>query len=119
MTYFPQVNGTLTLGENISDNGGLRIAYNAYREWVKEHGAEPRLPGLQEYTPWQMFWLSNANVWCAKNHMKFDEEAIKKDDHSPFLFRINGPFSNMKDFSDDFRCPLGSNMNPVKKCLLW
>ncbi|CAI6351505.1 unnamed protein product [Macrosiphum euphorbiae] len=114
-----KVNGTQTLGENISDNGGLSIAYNAYREWAKGHGVEPRLPGLQEYTPQQMFWLSNANAWCAKNHMIYEEYVIQYDKHSPIRFRINGPFSNMKDFSDDFRCPLGSNMNPAKKCQLW
>eukprot|EP00102_Acyrthosiphon_pisum_P019401 XP_016656611.1 PREDICTED: neprilysin-11-like [Acyrthosiphon pisum] len=114
-----KVNGTQTLGENISDNGGLNIAYNAYRDWENRHGVEPRLPGLQDYTPRQMFWLSNANVWCEKNQMNLDIYKIKYDEHSPSRFRINGPFSNMKDFSDDFQCPLGCNMNPAKKCQWW
>ncbi|CAI6356529.1 unnamed protein product [Macrosiphum euphorbiae] len=114
-----KVNGTQTLSENISDNGGFNIAYNAYRDFEKRHGFEPRLPGLLEYTPRQMFWLSNANVWCEKNQMDVDIFRIKYGEHSLSRFRINGPFSNMKDFSDDFRCPLGSNMNPAKKCQLW
>jgi len=118
-TYFPQINGTLTLGENIADNGGLRIAYHAYREWAKRHSVEPRLPGLQQYTPRQMFWLSNANIWCEKNNMLRDKLRLKKDKHSPNHFRVIGSHSNMKDFSDDFGCPLGSNMNPAKKCKLW
>lgn len=119
MTYFPQLNGTQMLGENMADNGGLQIAYHAYIEWVKRHGVEPRLPGLQQYTPRQMFWLSYANVWCEKSTMKFDEYMFKYSIHSPNNFRIVGPLSNIKDFSDDFGCPLGSNMNPAKKCKLW
>jgi len=119
MTFFFFFNVTLTLGENIADRGGLKLAYNAYREWVKEHGVEPRLPGLQEYTPQQMFWLSNANVWCSKDSKIYINYISKYDGHSPSRIRIIGSLSNIKDFSDDFRCPLGSNMNPAEKCQLW
>ncbi|XP_060860193.1 neprilysin-2-like [Metopolophium dirhodum] len=114
-----KVNGTLTLGENIADRGGLKLAYNAYREWVKEHGVEPRLPGLQEYTPLQMFWLSNAHLSCSKDSMTYINVIRKYDGHSPSRFRVIGSFSNIKDFSDDFKCPLGSKMNPANKCQLW
>eukprot|EP00102_Acyrthosiphon_pisum_P014814 XP_008185066.2 PREDICTED: neprilysin-11-like [Acyrthosiphon pisum] len=114
-----KLNGFNTQGENIADNGGLKQAYSAYKAWTRRHGEEPRLPGLQDYTPQQMFWLSAANVWCSK----YRPEALKTDmasnSHSPDRFRVIGPFSNLEDFSDDFRCPLGSNMNPVKKCRVW
>lgn len=113
------MNGTLTLGDNMADNGGLYITYNAYGRWVKEHGVEPRLPGLQDYTPQQIFWLSAANTWCTKTTKNFDNYTIFNDEHSPAPFRVIGPLSNMKDFSEDFQCPLGSNMNPAKKCHLW
>ncbi|XP_029343547.1 neprilysin-2 [Acyrthosiphon pisum] len=114
-----KVDGNLTLSDNMSDNGGLKLTYDAYRVWVKEHGVEPRLPGLQEYTPQQMFWLSNANAWCSKSTLEYQKYQITNGEHAPERFRIIGSFSNIKYFSDDFQCPLGSNMNPVKKCHMW
>ncbi|XP_008485960.1 neprilysin-2, partial [Diaphorina citri] len=62
----PEVNLTLnginTQGENIADNGGIKEAYNAYNVWTRKHGEEPRLPGLQQYSPRQMFWISAAST---------------------------------------------------------
>ena len=52
-------------GENIADNGGLRESYLAYQNYVAQYGVEPRLPGLEEFTPNQIFFLSNANIWCS------------------------------------------------------
>lgn len=118
MAYFPQVNGTLTLGDNIADNGGLSLTYHAYREWAKGQD-EPLLPGLQKYTPQQIFWLNAANMWCSKESQELKEIIISSSKHSPNRFRVIGSFSNMKEFSDDFQCALGSNMNPVKKCQVW
>lgn len=67
------MNGINTQGENIADNGGIKEAYLAYEKWAKSHTAEPRLPGLTEYTPRQMFWLSAANTWCSKYRPGKDE----------------------------------------------
>ena len=57
------VSGTLTLGENIADNGGLKTAYYAYKSWLSEHGSMPELPlpGLN-HTHDQLFFLSFAQV---------------------------------------------------------
>ena len=59
------VDGELTAGENIADNGGLREAYLAYRNWVQSNNGgdeEPRLPGLEQFSPDQLFYLGYANV---------------------------------------------------------
>lgn len=56
------VNGLLTLGENIADNGGLRESYLAYKRYVAKNGAEKRLPGLENLKPEQLFFLGYANV---------------------------------------------------------
>ena len=61
-----QVNGKLTLGENMADNGGMRIALYAYRNWLKNElkaSADPaaRLPGL-DFTDDQLAFLGMAQV---------------------------------------------------------
>eukprot|EP00095_Tigriopus_kingsejongensis_P007986 snap_masked-scaffold269_size230758-processed-gene-0.4 protein:Tk07986 transcript:snap_masked-scaffold269_size230758-processed-gene-0.4-mRNA-1 annotation:"PREDICTED: neprilysin-2" len=112
------LNGVNTQGENIADNGGIKEAYRAYNRWTARHGEEPVLPGV-DHTPNQLFWLSAANIWCSKFRPKALEQRIKTGAHSPGRFRIKGPFSNSRDFARDFQCPLGSPMNPVKKCEVW
>jgi predicted metalloendopeptidase len=54
------VNGNLTLGENIADNGGIRIAFNAYKKYIKDNGAEPLLPTKPAMSNEQLFFLSFA-----------------------------------------------------------
>jgi predicted metalloendopeptidase len=112
------VNGVNTQGENIADNGGLKEAFLAYKKWVKDHESEKALPGL-EYTPDQLFWISAANVWCGKYRTEVLKLRVMVGSHSPPMFRVIGPMSNIKEFSESFNCPLGSNMNPNQKCSVW
>ncbi|GFT19377.1 neprilysin-2 [Nephila pilipes] len=112
------VNGINTQGENIADNGGLKEAYWAYHSWVKDHGAEPQLPGLK-YTPSQLFWISAANVWCGKYRPEVLKLRIISGSHSPPQFRVVGPMSNLKEFAKEFQCPPDSPMNKPNKCQVW
>lgn len=57
-----QVNGRLTLGENIADNGGLRESLRAYQRFRERNGPEPKMPGLEAFSDEQLFFLSFANV---------------------------------------------------------
>lgn len=113
-----QLNGVNTQGENIADNGGVKEAYLAYRNFVKRNGPEQLLPGLN-YTQEQLFWISSAQTWCAVTRPEFDKMLITTDVHSPNEFRVIGTISNMPAFSEDFKCKLGSPMNPFKKCEVW
>ncbi|XP_055613594.1 neprilysin-like [Uranotaenia lowii] len=112
------VNGTLTLGENIADNGGLREAFRAYREYVKINGTEPLLPGMEDFTHEQLFFLSFANQNCA-SVWSIGAQELLEDEHSPNEFRVRGVLQNMEEFSTAFKCPKGSAMNPERKCRVW
>lgn len=59
---FFQVNGKNTQGENIADNGGVRESFRAYKKSVEEQGVEAFLPGLTQYSPEQLFFVSFAQV---------------------------------------------------------
>ena len=98
--------------------GGVKVSYLAYQEWLKQHGPEPMLPKLN-YSPLQLFWISSGNIWCIKQRPEVLKELIITDSHSPGEFRVVGPLSNMPEFAKDFNCPVGSKMNPIKKCSIW
>ncbi|XP_076036619.1 uncharacterized protein LOC143022352 [Oratosquilla oratoria] len=113
------VNGVNTQGENIADNGGLREALFAYRKYVDRNGEEPRLPGLENYSPEQLFFIANANLWCGSITNQGLLNQILTDPHSPSQFRVNGPMSNMEEFSKIWSCKDTSLMNRPKKCVVW
>ena len=115
------VNGNLTLGENIADNGGLVQAFGAYRAWVERNGMgeERRLPGLAELTANQLFFLSFATVWCGDAKPGEAHRLLVTDPHSPGKYRVIGTLSNSEDFAREFGCKVGTRMNPKEKCAVW
>jgi predicted metalloendopeptidase len=56
------MNGITTQGENMADNGGMRQAFVAYKKYVADNGPDQRLPGLQQFSPEQLFFLGFATV---------------------------------------------------------
>ncbi|XP_063701659.1 neprilysin-2-like [Culicoides brevitarsis] len=112
------LNGIITQGENIADNGGIQVAYAAYHNFVKKNGDEKMLPGLN-YTPEQLYWISMAQNWCSKSRTEALKIHITQQAHPPGKYRVLIPLMNNEDFAKDFCCPAGSNMNPVNKCKVW
>lgn len=115
-----KVDGEQTLGENIADNGGLHEALLAYRRLVKRRGRpEPKLPGLEKFTGEQLFFLSYANVWCEK----WTKQSLRNDlldEHSPSQIRVPAVLLNSPEFTQVWRCPAGSKMNPQReRCTIW
>ncbi|KAF7274332.1 M13 family metallopeptidase neprilysin 3 isoform X2 [Rhynchophorus ferrugineus] len=112
------VNGNQTLGENIADNGGLKAAYHAYMDMMKNKQEPRKLPGLP-LNHRQLFFVAFAQVWCSAFTKEATNLEIEKDTHSPAKFRVIGALSNLREFSDEFQCKVGTRMNPEKKCEVW
>lgn len=94
------VNGELTLGENIADLGGLRIALRALDAELGDH-TQP-IAGL---TPHQRFFMSWARVWRRNYTDEYLRLIVNSDPHSPSNLRCNGPMSNLIPFADAFGIP--------------
>jgi len=112
------VNGKMTQGENIADNGGLKQSYRAYKKWVHLNGEESLLPGLN-LTHEQLFFLNYAQIWCGSMRPEDAETKLMSSVHPPGPIRVVGPLSNSEDFAKAYGCPVGSKMNPVNKCSVW
>jgi putative endopeptidase len=86
------VNGQLTLGENIGDLGGLEMAYAAYQRHVAAHGEPPVLDG---YTGDQRFFMAWAQVWRSMIREDALRQRLVTDPHSPAEYRVNGVVRNI------------------------
>ncbi|KAG4106193.1 Metalloproteases [Neocallimastix lanati (nom. inval.)] len=116
------INGQLTLGENLADNGGLDRAYEAYQIYLKKNkdkGKNQSLPGLTKYTNDQLFFISFGQIWCSKRRPEIAAQLALTDPHSPPQYRVNGSLRNNKYFAKAFKCKTNSPMNPEKKCSVW
>ena len=110
-------NGTFTMGENIADHGGLRVAYSAFKK--TEQGAGNEM--IDGFTPDQRFFLSYANVW-ANNITK--EEILRRtkvDPHSLGINRVNVAVRNLEPFFNAFNIQPGEKMwrNPEDRVTIW
>ncbi|MGE5615519.1 MAG: M13 family metallopeptidase [Bacillota bacterium] len=94
------VNGKLTLGENISDIGGLKIAYLALHKALAQK-PQPEIDGL---TPDQRFFLSFAEIWRAKSRDEYERLGLRTDGHSPPRFRVAGTLAHLPEFARAFHC---------------
>ncbi|KAL3661587.1 hypothetical protein V7S43_013347 [Phytophthora oleae] len=101
------VDGKKTLGENIADNGGLHVAFNAYRKRVSSSDDD------------QLFFLSYAQTWCGKQRDEFAVNSFITNVHATGEARVNGAAMNSEAFAAAFNCPAGAPMNPLDKCVLW
>jgi putative endopeptidase len=92
------VNGELTLGENIADLGGLKIAMSGLLAAQGDDDAK-RIAGL---TPEQRFYLAWARAWRQNYTDEYLRLLVNSDPHSPSNFRCNGPLSNLASFAEAF-----------------
>ncbi|XP_017852279.1 neprilysin-4 [Drosophila busckii] len=109
--------------ENIADNGGIKLAYQAYQSWLQQQPAAQQqletLPGLEHLNPNQLFFVSYAQLWCADVQSLFRTWLVAVDEHAPSMFRVVGPLSNFQEFSWVFNCSQAAPMDPEYKCAIY
>jgi putative endopeptidase len=101
------LNGKLTLGENIADNGGVAIAYAAFKNTSEGKDTALRIDGL---TPDQRFFRSFAQVWKLKMRPELLRIGALNDPHSTAQFRVNGTLSNLDAFYQTYDVKPGDEM---------
>ena len=99
-------NGKYTLGENIADQGGLRVAYTAFKKTEQGQG-EKQIDG---FTPDQRFYLSYANVWAGNITEQEKLLRTKTDVHSLGKNRVNATLRNIDTFFKAFDIKDGDAM---------
>lgn len=111
------INGQLTLGENIADFGGLTIAYYAYQKSLE---GKPRVK-IGGLTNEQRFFVAFAQIWKTN----YTEDALKMqvntNPHSPGKWRVLGPLSNMPEFFEAFDIKEGEAMRQSEEdiAVIW
>jgi len=116
------VDGKLTLGENLADLGGLKLAFLAYLERAQKAGVDLKQKGGAEYgglTPNQQFFVAFGQHWCENTRPEDLRLNIETDPHSPAKFRANGVVLNLPEFQKAFACKTGQPMAPVNRCTIW
>ena len=99
-----RLNGELTLGENIADIGGLRIAYEAYRN---SRAGQPER-ARDETDEARRFFVAYAASWREKSRPQRERLLLTTDPHAPPRFRVLGPIAHMPEFARAFACPAGA-----------
>lgn len=111
------INGKLTVGENIADLGGLAIAFDAYQLHLKKVGRK----NIDGFTPEQRFFLGDSLFERENCSPEFAKMAAVNNPHSPSIFRVNGPASNLSEFYEAFNVKKGDKLyrEPKDRVKIW
>ncbi|PIC29392.1 hypothetical protein B9Z55_020981 [Caenorhabditis nigoni] len=110
------LNGNWTIREIAADIIGVNVSWRTYQK--VDFAKEPSIFGFEDERPDKLFFHLTALNWCRGQETN-SLAAQKRQVHPTSSFRVNGVFSNMKSFGEAFNCPVGSPMNPEKKCELF
>ncbi len=110
-------NGHLTLGENIADQGGLRIAYDAFRQ--TQQFKDGKL--MDGFTPAQRFYLSYGRIWAENATEEAIFQQTKSDPHSIGRYRVNATLRNIDTFFEAFGIKKGDKLwlDPADRAIIW
>ncbi|WP_296701415.1 M13 family metallopeptidase [Algoriphagus sp.] len=109
--------GAMTIGENTADNGGIYIAYDAFK--MTEQGQDTTK--IDGYTPDQRFCYSIARIWRVKTRDEYMRAYVTTNSHSPAVWRVNGPLMNFDPFYDAFNIQPGDKnyKAPEERIKIW
>ncbi len=110
-------NGRFSLGENIADQGGLRVAYTAMN--MAEGGTEPA--PIDGFTADQRFYLAYAALWAQNIRPEEVVRLTKLDEHSLGKWRVDGALRNIETFFTAFDIKPGDRMwlAPEERVVIW
>jgi predicted metalloendopeptidase len=111
-----KVNGEFTLGENLADIGGVKIAFKAYRAM---RAAAPTRTVADGFSEDQLFFLAAGQSRCSKQREAEARRRLLSNPHAPPNYRVIGPLSNLGEFAAAFSCKAGSPMAPTAPCEVW
>lgn len=116
-----KINGKLTLGENIADMGGLKLAYQAYQRHKKAHAAQIKPSPVAGLSDDQLLFVAFAQTWCSISSPEDERRRLRTDSHSPPPQRVNVTVSTLPEFAQTFSCAPGTPMNPApdQSCAVW
>jgi len=100
------VNGQLSLGENIGDLTGVTIAWRAYVNSL--NGAEP--PVVDGLTGAERFLIGWGQIWQWKAREEAMRSRLLSGPHSPPNFRVNGTVMNSPLFMETYGVKEGDKM---------
>jgi len=109
-----RIRGKATLGENLADNGGIKLGLMALQSLPKR-----KTPRFEDYNEMQQYFISWAQGWCSKISDEKLRDNLLTNFHPPPEFRVNAVISNRPEFAKSFHCKAGSKMAPVNRCSLW
>ncbi len=110
-------NGALSLGENIADQGGLRVAYTAYHNTLE--GKDTPAP-IDGFSPDQRFYLAYAQLWAQNIRDEEIARLTKIDVHSLGKWRVNATLRNLQTFYDAFGITDGAMFMPEEeRVIIW
>ena len=111
------VNGRLTLGENIGDLSGATVAYEAYKLSL---GGKPA-PVLDGFTGEQRFFLGYGQIWRQKATEGYTRQRVLSNPHSPNPYRANGPVRNVDAWYRAFDVQPGDRLYlpPESRIHIW
>jgi putative endopeptidase len=110
-----KLNGRLTLGENVADNGGLRLEWMALMDDLKAQA----LGEVDGFSPEQRFFVGWGQMWCENRTKEIALLHAKTNPHSPGRYRTNGVVSNFPEFQRAFSCQPTSKMVKQPICRVW
>uniref|UniRef100_A0A1A9W6K1 Peptidase M13 N-terminal domain-containing protein n=1 Tax=Glossina brevipalpis TaxID=37001 RepID=A0A1A9W6K1_9MUSC len=107
--------------DNIADNGGVQIAFQAYNDWLSEHSQDTLQESLphMHFNSEQLFFLGFAQFFCNDADEIFKEKIALLDIRPPEIYRVIGSLANFAEFSNKFHCQVNSTLNPSNKCQMF